>query len=92
VTPDVSGALGTVLIRAQGSASVSIGRGGLVAQARANPLENFRLVFADRFIKSIVERMDDNADIFGRILDDSTFQSVVMDHYLQRVFERARGA
>jgi type I restriction enzyme, R subunit len=62
----------------------------LVAQARANPLENFRLVFADRFIKSIVERMDDNADIFGKILDEPAFQSVVMEHYLQRVFEGAR--
>jgi type I restriction enzyme R subunit len=62
----------------------------LVAQARANPIENFRLVFSDAFIKSIVGRMDDNADIFQRILDDATFQTVVMDHYLTRVFERAR--
>ena len=62
----------------------------LVAQARANPIENFRLVFADRFIKSIVERMDDNADIFRQILDEPAFQAVVMDHYLQRVFEQAR--
>ena len=42
----------------------------LVAQARANPIENFRLVFDDAFIKSIVGRMDDNADIFRKILDD----------------------
>ena len=62
----------------------------LVAQARANPIENFRLVFADRFIKSIVARMDDNADIFGKILDDPAFQSTVMEHYLQRIFEHAR--
>ncbi len=62
----------------------------LVAQARANPIENFRLVFADAFIKSIVGRMDDNADIFRQILDEPTFQAVVMDHYLQRVFEQAR--
>ena len=62
----------------------------LVAQARANPLENFRLVFNDRFIKSIVERMDDNADIFGKILDDQVFQTVVMEHYLQRVYGQAR--
>jgi type I restriction enzyme, R subunit len=62
----------------------------LVAQARANPIENFKLVFADAFIKSIVGRMDDNADIFKRILDDPAFQSVVMDHYLQRVFTQAR--
>ena len=64
----------------------------LVDQARANPIENFKLVFADAFIKSIVGRMDDNADIFRRILDDPAFQSVVMDHYLQRVFTQARAA
>ena len=34
--------------------------------------------------------MDDNEDIFRRILDDPAFQTVVMDHYLQRVFEQAR--
>ena len=62
----------------------------LVSQAKANTLENFRLVFADTFMKTIVHRMDDNADIFQRILDDREFQTVVMDHYLRRVFERAR--
>ncbi|HEY8868347.1 MAG TPA: hypothetical protein VIM30_03050 [Candidatus Limnocylindrales bacterium] len=64
----------------------------LVAQARANPLENFALVFNDVFIRSIVERMDDNADIFRRILDDPAFQAVVMDHYLGRVFTAARAS
>ena len=61
----------------------------LTAQARANPIENFRLVFNDTFIKSIIGRMDDNEDIFKKILDDDAFQSVVMNHYLARVFERA---
>jgi len=36
----------------------------LVAQAQANPIENFRLVFQPQFLKSIVGRMDDNEDIF----------------------------
>ena len=62
----------------------------LVAQARANPIENFKLVFADAFIKSIVGRMDDNQEIFQRILDDPAFQTIVMDHYLGRVFTQAR--
>jgi hypothetical protein len=62
----------------------------LVAQARANPIENFRLVFNDVFIKSIVGRMDDNEDLFKKILDEPAFQAAVMDHYLRRVFERAR--
>jgi type I restriction enzyme R subunit len=67
-----------------------LGNEQLVAQARANPIENFKLVFADAFIKSIVGRMDDNQDIFQRILDDSAFQAIVMDHYLRRVFRQAR--
>lgn len=62
----------------------------LVAQARANPIENFRLVFNDTFIRSIVTRMDDNQDLFQQILDDGTFKTVVMEHYLRRVFEGAR--
>jgi type I restriction enzyme R subunit len=62
----------------------------LVAQARANPIENFRLVFNDVFIKSIVGRMDDNQDLFKKILDEPAFQAAVMDHYLRRVFSHAR--
>jgi type I restriction enzyme R subunit len=64
----------------------------LMDQARANPIENFRLVFNDVFIKSIVGRMDDNADIFQKILDEPKFQAVVMDHYLKRVFAQSRVA
>lgn len=63
----------------------------LVDQARANPLENFRLVFNDKFISTMVSRMDDNEDLFKRVLDDREFQAAVMEHYLRRVFERARG-
>jgi hypothetical protein len=47
-------------------------------------------VFNDVFIKTIVGRMDDNEDLFKKILDEPAFQAAVMDHYLQRVFERAR--
>jgi type I restriction enzyme R subunit len=64
----------------------------LVDQARANPLDNFRLVFADKFVSTMVARMDDNEDLFKRVLDDREFQAAVMEHYLRRVFEQARGA
>lgn len=64
----------------------------LVDQARANSLENFRLVFNDKFISTMVNRMDDNEDLFKRVLDDREFQAAVMEHYLRRVFEQARGA
>ncbi|HVA85697.1 MAG TPA: hypothetical protein VNF73_05165 [Candidatus Saccharimonadales bacterium] len=54
------------------------------------PSPALRVPCADTFIKSIVERMDDNANIFRRILDDPAFQAVVLGHYVGRVFERAR--
>ena len=54
------------------------------------PGENFRLVVNDVFIKSNVGRMDDNADIFRRILDEPASQAAMIEHYLQRVFEEAR--
>ena len=60
----------------------------LVNQARVNPIENFRIVFNEVFLKRIVSRMDDNADIFHEILDEPAFQAVVMDHHLQRVFRQ----
>jgi len=62
----------------------------LVAQAQANPIENFRLVFQPQFLKSIVGRMDDNEEIFRRVVDDPEFQAAVMNHYLLRVFDLAR--
>jgi len=39
----------------------------------------------------MVNRMDDNEDLFKRVLDDREFQAAVMEHYLRRVFDRARG-
>jgi transposase len=41
-------------------------------------------------MKTIVQRMDDNSDIFKRILDDRDLQAAVQNHYLQRVFRGAR--
>ncbi len=62
----------------------------LMDQARANPIENFRIVFNDVFMSSILGRMDDNEDLFKKILDEPAFQAAVMEHYLARVFEGAR--
>jgi type I restriction enzyme R subunit len=62
----------------------------LTEQARANTLENFRLVFADAFMKTIIQRMDSNSEIFRRILDDRDLQAEIQNHYLQRVFRDAR--
>ncbi len=62
----------------------------VVAQARSNTLENFRLVFDQRFLDTVVARMDENEAIFKRILDDEEFQQVLMDLYATRVYRQAR--
>ncbi len=62
----------------------------VVAQAKGNSLENFRLVFDNRFMGTVVSRMDENEAIFKRILDDEEFRSVLMDLYAGRVYRRAR--
>jgi len=60
----------------------------VIAQARGNTLENFRLVFDNRFMSTVVNRMDDNEAIFKRVLDDEDFRAVLMDLYAGRVYGR----
>ena len=62
----------------------------LAARARTNTFENFRLVFDRTFIETVVKRMDQNADIFKRILDEPEFQRTVLDYYAARLYERLR--
>ena len=68
----------------------------LAAQARTNTFENFRLVFDRTFIETIVKRMDQNEDIFKRILDEPEFQRTVLDYYadaaIRAAARRARSA
>ena len=59
-------------------------------QARANNLENFRLVFDREFIDTVVRRMDTNEEIFKRILDDDDFRRTMLDYYAARLYERLR--
>jgi type I restriction enzyme R subunit len=62
----------------------------VIAQARNNTLDNFRLVFDRLFLDTVVGRMDDNEAIFKRVLDDPEFQRTLMDLYATRVYRRAR--
>jgi type I restriction enzyme R subunit len=60
----------------------------VMAQARNNEFENFRLVFDRMFLETVVGRMDDNEMIFKRVLDDAEFQKTLMDLYANRVYQR----
>ncbi len=62
----------------------------LAARARNNDFQNFRLVFDRTFLDTVVKRMDENAEIFRRILDDATTRQTVLDHYAERLYGRLR--
>jgi type I restriction enzyme R subunit len=60
----------------------------VAAQARANSLENFRLVFDQRFLPTIMARVDENEAIFRRILDDEEFRKALLDLYATRIYRQ----
>jgi type I restriction enzyme R subunit len=62
----------------------------LAARARNNDFQNFRLVFDRAFLDTVVGRMDDNEEIFKRILDEPAFRQTVLDHYAERLYGRLR--
>ena len=62
----------------------------LAARARNNDFQNFRLVFDRTFLDTVVKRMDENEDIFKRILDEPNFRQTVLDHYAERLYGRLR--
>jgi type I restriction enzyme R subunit len=60
----------------------------LGVQAKTNTIDNFKYGFEDVFISKLVDRMDQNQDIFNKIMDDKAFAVVVKDYLLKRVYKR----
>ena len=61
-------------------------------QAQNNSIDNFRLVFDQKFLQTIITRVDANDEIFKRILDDEDFRTTLGEFYLQKVYERLQAA
>jgi type I restriction enzyme R subunit len=60
----------------------------LGVQAKTNTIDNFKYGFEDVFIAKLVDRMDQNQDIFNKIMDDTAFAAVVKDYLLKKVYTR----
>jgi len=60
----------------------------LGVQAKTNTIDNFKYGFEDVFIAKLVDRMDQNQDIFNKIMDDKAFAAVVKDYLLNKVYKR----
>jgi len=60
----------------------------LSQQARSNSIDNFKYGFEEVFLTKLIERMDANHEIFGRIMDDEEFGTLVRDWMLKKVYSR----
>ncbi|MBC8391423.1 MAG: type I restriction endonuclease subunit R, partial [Deltaproteobacteria bacterium] len=60
----------------------------LSEQAKNNSIDNFKFGFEDRFLDKLIERMDNNQDIFTKIMDDKPFGDVVKEWMLYKVYNR----
>ena len=65
-----------------------IGDATLQKQAKVNKIDTFKYAFNDMFIDKLIERMDQNQDIFEKILEDKAFGDLVKKIMLRSVYER----
>lgn len=59
----------------------------LQAQAKNNSIDNFKYGFEEIFIGKLIDRMEDNQEIFNKILDDDTFGSVVKKWMMNKIYK-----
>ncbi len=60
----------------------------LSKQAQTNTMENFKYPFNDVFDNKVIDRRDQNEEIFRRILDDEKFAKTVREFMLKKVYTR----
>ncbi len=63
----------------------------LTKQAQTNTLENFKFGFDDLYRHFLLERRDQNEDIFKRLFEDKDFGGLVQEWMLKRVYDTLRG-
>ncbi len=62
----------------------------LVEQARSNTIENFKYGFEEVFVNTLIKRMDQNQELFTKMMDDDEFAGVVKKILLDKVYTRLR--
>ena len=62
----------------------------LSKQAQQNALENFKFGFDDNFWQHVLERRDQNEEMFNRLFADKNFGGMVQEWMLKRVYETLR--
>jgi type I restriction enzyme R subunit len=57
-------------------------------QAKNNTIDNFKFGFEDLFFDKLIGRMEQNQDIFAKMMDDKEFGGVVKNYMLKKVYSR----
>ncbi len=60
----------------------------LQVQAKVNKMDTFKFAFNDKFIDKLIERMDQNQEIFEKILEDNAFGDLVKEFMMKRIYKR----
>lgn len=58
----------------------------LQTQAKVNKLDTFKFAFEDKFLNKLIDRMDQNQDIFEKILENKAFGSLVKELMMKSVY------
>ncbi len=64
---------------------------GLQQAAKANTLDNFAYVFDKALEGFLIDRMEQNQDIFAKFMNDAEFKSTVAAYLRQQVYQQIRG-
>ncbi|MEA2104065.1 MAG: DEAD/DEAH box helicase family protein [Candidatus Cloacimonadota bacterium] len=58
----------------------------LQTQARANKIDTFKYAFDDMFFNKLIDRMEQNQDIFDKIVENESFGNLVRELMLKKVY------
>ncbi len=58
----------------------------LQIQAKVNKLDTFKYAFEEMFIDKLIDRMDQNQEIFEKILEDQSFGGLVKELMMKKVY------
>jgi type I restriction enzyme R subunit len=59
--------------------------------AETNSKEDFRYVFEKAFEGLVIDRMEGNEEIFGKLMADGEFRKLALEHLLHKVYGNLRG-
>lgn len=59
-----------------------------MAQAKVNKLDTFKYAFEDVFLTKLIERMDQNQEIFEKILEDKKFGDTVKEWMMRKIYRK----